>query len=84
MKPIVVVALLLLSAGCAQTVELVREGDYMTFEHAFTTRGAEETRQRAEKVCTERKQVALQTARACSLERCTTHYLCVDRDGLAR
>jgi hypothetical protein len=78
MKRIFPVALLLLGAGCAQTTEI--EGrNYMTYDHAFTDRAAEDVRQRAEKFCAQKKQVAVKTARACSLERCTTNFACVDR-----
>jgi hypothetical protein len=84
MKQIFIAVLLLLDTGCARTIEVTRESNYITFDHAFTDRGAEEARQRADKVCAEKKQVTIQTSRACSLERCTTSYQCVDRDSLAR
>jgi hypothetical protein len=78
MKRILFVALPLLGAGCGPTLT-VQEGNYMTFDHAFTDRAAEEVRQRAERLCAQKKQVAIKTSRACSLERCTTNYQCVDR-----
>lgn len=80
MKRILIVALLSLGAGCAPTVEVTEHRNYMTFDHAFTDRAAEDVRQRAEKTCAKKKQIAVRTSRACSLDRCTTNYQCVDRD----
>jgi len=79
MKRIFLVALLL-AAGCAQTTE-IEGSNYTTYEHPFTDRAEQDVRQRAEKFCAKKKQAAVRSSRACSLERCTTSYACVDRDG---
>lgn len=82
MKRLLLVVPLLLAASCAQrTLELRQGDDFISFEHAFTDRGATEARQRAEAICAKKKQVALQTTRACSLDRCTTNYHCEDRSS---
>ena len=84
MKRIFIVLLLLLAAGCAQINETVREGNAITYDHPFTDRADAEVRQRAEKACAARKKVAIKSSRACSLERCTTSYQCVDRADATR
>ena len=92
MKRIFVVVILLLAAGCAQVtgrfsegiIETAREGNVVTFDHPFTDRAAADVEQRAEKACATKKKIAIQTSRACSLERCTTSYQCVDRADAKR
>ena len=81
MKRIFPVVLLLLGAGCApQTIE-IEGSNYITYDHAFTDRAAEDVARRAEKFCAKKKQAAVKTSRACSLKQCTTNYACVDRDS---
>lgn len=65
-------------AGCA-IQPVVSESNYLTYEHPFTDAAAEAARRNAEKTCAERKQVAVKTSGACSLDRCTTHYQCMDK-----
>ena len=92
MKQIFVVVLLLLAAGCAQIArpfagaitETAREGNVTTYDHPFTDRADADVEQRAEKACAKKKKVAIKTSRACSLERCTTSYQCVDRADATR
>ncbi len=68
-------------AGCARSVQPdIVEGNYLTYHHPFTDAAAQSARQNAEKVCAQRKQVAVQTRSQCSLKECTTDYQCVDRN----
>lgn len=73
------IALLMACAGCATSELVVAEGNYLTYEHAFTDAAAETARKSAERQCAERKQVAVRTRSACSLSRCTTSYQCMDK-----
>ena len=81
MKRIFLIALLLLAASCAHQTTETEGSNFITYDHAFTDRAAENVRQRAEKFCAKKKQDAVKSSRACSLERCTTSYACVDRTG---
>lgn len=69
--------------GCAgalpDNVIVVRQSNYITFEHPFTDAAAVDVRGRAGKICEQRKQAAIRTERACSLSKCTTSYQCVDK-----
>jgi hypothetical protein len=79
--------LLVLLTGCAGRVgpiERVQEGNYLTFQHAFTDAGADAARREAEKHCVQTKRVAVRTGGVCSLSRCTTHYQCMDQEDAAR
>jgi hypothetical protein len=69
-------------AGCAMSEQPdIAESNYLTYHHPFTDAAAQATRQNAEKICAERKQVALQyRSSQCSLEECTTHYQCMDKN----
>lgn len=92
MKRIVIVVTLLLAAGCAQVggrfregiIETAREGNVVTFEHPFTDRADADVARRAENACAAKKKIPIQTSRACSLERCTTSFQCVDRADATR
>jgi hypothetical protein len=92
MKRIFVVVLLLLAAGCVQItgpltgtiIETAREGNVITYDHPFTDRADADVEQRAEQTCARKKKVAIKTSRACSLERCTTSYQCVNRADAKR
>lgn len=53
------------------------EGNYLTYEHAFTDAAAESVRKNAESLCRQKKQVAVRSSGTCSLTRCTTHYYCM-------
>ena len=65
------------SIGAGNTI-VVMQGNYMTFEHPFTDAAAEDIRNRAGRLCEQRKQAAIRTESVCSLTKCTTHYQCVD------
>ena len=70
-------ALLLACAGCANPL-VVMEGNYLTYEHAFTDAGAASVRALAERQCKWRKQVAVRTSSTCSLTQCTTNFQCME------
>jgi hypothetical protein len=68
----------LLAAGCSSGL-VVSADNYLTYEHEFTDAAAERGRQNAEKLCGQRKQLAVKTRSVCSLSRCWTDYQCVNR-----
>ena len=53
------------------------EGNYLTYDHAFTDAATESVRKNAESLCRQKKQVAVRSSGTCSLTRCTTHYHCM-------
>ena len=77
---------ILLLAGCAdyQLVAYDTDENYLNFNHPFTDKAITEVLARAEALCAQRKQVAIQTSRICSLAQCTTNYQCVDQADVTR
>ena len=80
--PAIAACLLLLtlvaaSYGC--TGLIVSAGNYLTYDYPFTDEAAAKAKAEAEKLCAQRKQLAVQTSMACTMERCTTNFQCVDR-----
>lgn len=73
-------AAILLIAGCADNliVSYTTDENYITFDYPFTDQAAADSQARAEKLCGQRKQMAIQTSRTCSLSKCTANYQCVD------
>lgn len=70
-------------AGCAaypdyQLVAYGLDRNYLTYDHPSTEKATAQVLASAERLCAERKQVAIQTARICSPTKCTTNYQCVD------
>ena len=59
------------------SLNIFGEGNYLTYEHAFTDAAAEIVRKNAESLCRQKKQVAVRSSGTCSLTRCTTHYHCM-------
>ena len=59
------------------------EGNYFTYEHAFTDAAAETVRKNAERQCGQKKLVPVKTSGTCSLSRCTTHFQCMKPDEAA-
>jgi hypothetical protein len=78
-RPAVAITLLALS-GCASTVT---ETNYFTLEHAFTDAAAARALKDAERLCAQKRLVAVKTSGACSLTRCTSHYHCMSKDEAA-
>ncbi|HCZ15802.1 MAG TPA: hypothetical protein PL117_19120 [Accumulibacter sp.] len=78
--------LTLLLASCADNllVGFGEDTNYLTFDHANSEQVIADVRARAEKLCKQRKQVAIKTASVCSLARCTTDYQCVDREEVIK
>ena len=73
---LLLIALLAVSSGC--TGLIVSAGNYLTYDHPFTDEAAAKAKAEAEKLCAQRKQLAVQTSVACTMERCTTNFQCVD------
>ena len=63
-------------AGCGPQPRIF-EGNYLTYEHAFTDAADAAVRRNAEATCRQRSQIAVSASRACSLTQCTTSYQCV-------
>lgn len=70
----------LLLASCADNllVGFGEDTNYLTFNHANSEKPIADVRTRAERLCEQRKQVAIKTQSACSLTQCATNYQCVD------
>lgn len=78
------VTLAALCAGCTAQVTQTYYSDRdsfdtnnVAFEHAFSDSAAAEARRRADSQCGWRKRVAVETSRACSLDRCTVIFQCM-------
>jgi hypothetical protein len=77
----VVVAAALASTGCGIQPQIF-EGNYLTYEHAFTDAAVAEVGRNAEATCRQRGRVAVPTSRACSLTQCTTSYQCATDEAI--
>jgi len=77
---------ILLLAGCVENQLLAygTDGNYLNFNHAFTDKAIAEVLASAEALCGQRKQVAIQITKACSLTQCTTNYKCVDQADVTK
>lgn len=71
---------ILLLAGCADNliVSYSTAENYIAFDHPYADKAIADVQARAEKLCGQRKQMAIQTSRTCSLTKCATNYQCVD------
>lgn len=69
-----------LLSGCADNllVGFGEDTNYLTFDHPNSDKAIADVRSRAERLCQQRKQVAIKTQSACSLTKCATNYQCVD------
>lgn len=78
--------LTLLLSGCADTMLVGYGGDtnYLTFDHPNSEKAIADVRTRAERLCQQRKQVAIRTASVCSLTKCVTDYQCADEADVIR
>ena len=74
---LVTISLVMACTGCA-TGYITSEGNYLTYDHAFTDAAAQTARGHAEARCRERGKVAVRTDHACSLTQCTTSFQCMD------
>lgn len=77
-------ALLLSGCGGQQFATYYSDTNYLTFTHPYTDQAMAEVVATAEKACRQRKQVAIQTTKTCSLSQCTTHYQCVDETDVVK
>jgi hypothetical protein len=86
--PMILRALLLtfLLTSCADKllVSANEDTNYLTFDHPNSDKSNAEVRTTAEKLCQQRKQVAIKTASVCSLKNCVTHYQCGDREDVIK
>jgi hypothetical protein len=60
------------------------EGNYVTYQHAFTDAEAGTVEKNAERQCGQKKLVAVKVSSTCSLERCTTHFYCMNAADAAQ
>jgi len=69
-----------LLSSCADNllVGFGEDTNYLTFDHPNSDKAIADVRSRAERLCQQRKQVAIKTQSACSLTKCATNYQCVD------
>jgi hypothetical protein len=82
---------ILLLAGCAdiqlfdnQLVSYATDENYLNFNHPYTDKAVADVLARAERICGQRKQVAIQTSKVCSLTKCATNYQCVDAENVKK
>jgi hypothetical protein len=77
---------ILLLAGCVdnQLLAYGTDENYLNFNHAFTDKAIADVLARAERLCGQRKQVAIQTSKVCSLTQCTTNYQCVNQADVTK
>jgi hypothetical protein len=77
---------ILLLAGCVnnQLLAYGTDENYLNFKHPFTDKAIAEVLAKAEALCGQRKQVAIQTSKVCSLTQCTTNYQCIDQADVTR
>jgi hypothetical protein len=82
---------ILLLAGCAdsqlfdnQLVSYSADENYLNFNHPYTDKATADVLARAERICGQRKQVAIQTSKTCSMTKCATNYQCVDAENVKK
>ena len=66
-------------AACAPFEIITMESNHITYRHAFSDAPTAAARGSAERVCGQRKQVAVRIGGTCSLTDCYTHYQCMDQ-----
>lgn len=50
---------------------------FYIIEHPFTDDGAARAKAKAGQLCSEQQRVAVQSERACTMEKCTTNFVCM-------
>ena len=85
-KTLLLCGLTMLLAACADNVPFSYDPDanYLIFNHPFTDKALADVRARAEKLCGQRKQLAIETSKVCSLTACASNYQCVDPADAAK
>jgi hypothetical protein len=83
---LLVCGLALLLAGCVENHLVAYDTDknFLAFNHPLTDKAIADVRARADRLCGQRKQVAIEASKACSLKECTTNYQCVDAADAAK
>jgi hypothetical protein len=77
--------LVLLLSSCSDNllVSYGNDTNFLLFDHPNSEKAIADVRARAERLCAERKQLAIKTGGACSLASCSTSYQCTDNaDGI--
>jgi len=77
--------LVLLLSSCSDNllVSYGNDTNFLLFDHPNSEKAIADVRARAERLCAERKQLAVETESICSLASCTTNYQCTDNaDGI--
>ena len=71
----------LLLTSCANNYLVGFGGDtnYLSFDHPNSEEAIADVRAAADKLCRQRKQLAIETESTCSLTRCATNYQCQER-----
>lgn len=93
LRPKIVAALLfaLVLSGCAMTLpgsdltvtSYQRSGEpwlsasFYLIEHPFTEDGVARAQAKADQLCSSDERVGVQSERGCTLERCTTQFICM-------
>jgi len=72
-------ALTVACAACAPFEIVTMESNHITYRHAFNDAATAAARSSAERLCGQRKQVAVRIGGTCSLTDCYTHYQCMDK-----
>ena len=72
-------ALTAVCAACAPFEIVTMEGNHIAYRHAFSDAPTAAARSNAERLCGQKKQVAVRIGGTCSLTDCTTHYQCMDQ-----
>lgn len=70
----------LLLGGCAEAFQALGappDTNVLTYEHRFSDADLADAEARANRECAQRKQLAISTQRACTLEKCRSSFQCV-------
>jgi hypothetical protein len=66
-----------------ENTNIYGEGNYVTYDYAFTDAAAERTQKNADRHCAQRRMTAVRTSNTCSLTRCIGHYQCMKPEDAA-
>jgi hypothetical protein len=75
-----------LLSSCADIllVGFSEDTNYLSFDHPNSEKAIAEVRTRAERLCQQRKQLAIKTSSVCSLTHCATNYQCEDKGDVIK
>lgn len=79
-KRLLLCGLAMLLGACIDSHLVAYDTDknFLAFNHPFTDQAIADVRARADRLCRQRKQVAIEASKICSLKECTSNYQCVD------